>query len=156
MYKLTADLFRATFDKLDPKRRVNTFEVFGLDFMIDDDFKIYLIEVNTNPCLELSSPLLARLIPNMLENSLKIAVDSLFLPPEGFSSKKAFVGDVCPESRYELIYDEKIDETELKEMFKNKENIIVEMDEDELSEEEELPEPEQDEQLVVRNIAELL
>ena len=77
MNKLTTDIFRAVHGKADPKRRLNTFEVFGLDFMIDDEFKLYLIEVNTNPCLELSSPLLARLIPNMLENALKLAVDPL-------------------------------------------------------------------------------
>ena len=109
MKKLTTDIFRATFDKLDPKRRVNTFEVFGLDFMLDDEFKVFLIEVNTNPCLELSSPLLARLIPNMLENAFKLVVDPQFQPPENFSHKKAFVGDCCPETRFELIYDERID-----------------------------------------------
>lgn len=124
MNKLTTDLFRATFDKLDPKRRVNTFEVFGLDFMIDDDWKIYLIEVNTNPCLELSSPLLARIIPNMLENALKICTDPLFPPPDNFSQKKAFVGDACPETRFELIYDDKVDKPVLEELFKNKDNII--------------------------------
>ena len=53
--------------------------------MIDDDFKVFLIEVNTNPCLELSSPLLARLIPNMLENSIRLVVDPLFPAPEGWS-----------------------------------------------------------------------
>jgi hypothetical protein len=73
---MTADIFRACHNKLDPKRRLNSMEVFGLDFMIDDEFRPYLIEVNTNPCLELSSPLLARLIPNMLENALKIGLDS--------------------------------------------------------------------------------
>lgn len=31
--------------------------------MIDEDFKTYLIEVNTNPCMETSSSLLSRLIP---------------------------------------------------------------------------------------------
>jgi len=40
--------------------------------MIDEDFKMYLIEVNTNPCLETSTTLLARLIPNMVENALKL------------------------------------------------------------------------------------
>ena len=60
-------------------------EVFGLDFMIDDEFKPYLIEVNTNPCLELSSPLLARLIPTMLENAFKLSLDSVLLPPENFT-----------------------------------------------------------------------
>ena len=62
--------------------------MFGLDFMLDDDFKPYLIEVNTNPCLALASPLLIRLIPSMLENALKIAVDSMFMPPENFSKNK--------------------------------------------------------------------
>jgi len=85
MNKMTTDIFRACHGKLDPKRRLHCLEVFGLDFMIDDEFKPYLIEVNTNPCLELSSPLLARLIPNMLENALKIGLDCLFPPPENFS-----------------------------------------------------------------------
>jgi hypothetical protein len=31
--------------------------------MIDEDLKPWLIEVNTNPCLELSGSLLTRLIP---------------------------------------------------------------------------------------------
>ena len=39
--------------------------------MIDDDFKTYLIEVNTNPCLELGCPLLARIIPSMIDNALR-------------------------------------------------------------------------------------
>ena len=84
-------------------------EVFGLDFMIDDDFKPYLIEVNTNPCLELACPLLARLIPNVIENALKIGLDAQFMPPEFFSTKKAFIGDPCPENRYELVFDSIID-----------------------------------------------
>ena len=39
--------------------------------MIDEDFKVYLIEVNTNPCFELNCALLARIIPNMIENALR-------------------------------------------------------------------------------------
>lgn len=49
--------------------------------MIDEDFKPWLIEVNTNPCLELSSPLLARIIPNLIENTFRLTVDPLFPPP---------------------------------------------------------------------------
>jgi len=29
----------------------NEYELFGYDFMIDQEFKVYLIEVNTNPCI---------------------------------------------------------------------------------------------------------
>jgi hypothetical protein len=138
MNKMTADIYRACHNKLDPKRRQHCMEVFGLDFMIDDEFKPYLIEVNTNPCLELSSPLLARLIPNMLENALKISLDPMFLPPENYSSKKAFIGDAAPENRFDLVFDSKIDGPALEKLFQTKDNIIVEIDEEDLSDEEEL------------------
>jgi hypothetical protein len=107
---------------------VNTFEVFGLDFMIDDEFKLYLIEVNTNPCLELSAPLLARMIPNMLENACKLAVDPLFPPPEGYSSKKAFLGDPCPENKFSLIFDDKVDGPVIESLLSARDNVISKYD----------------------------
>ena len=69
--ELATDTIKAVSRKMDPNRRHSSFEIFGYDFMIDEEMKPWLIEVNTNPCLELSSPYLARLIPAMLENSIK-------------------------------------------------------------------------------------
>jgi tubulin polyglutamylase TTLL1 len=60
---VTESFRSVSYCKIDPHRRVNSFEIFGFDFMIDDDFKVFLIEANTNPCLETGSPLLARIIP---------------------------------------------------------------------------------------------
>ena len=51
MRKLAKDAVFATYVSLDSKKRLHNFEVFGLDFMIDEDLKVNLIEVNTNPCL---------------------------------------------------------------------------------------------------------
>lgn len=34
--------------------------------MLDNQFSVWLIEANTNPCLEESSPLLHKLIPRMI------------------------------------------------------------------------------------------
>lgn len=101
--------------------------------MIDEHFKVYLIEVNTNPCLELSSPLLARLIPSMLENALRLAVDPIFPPPVGFSQRKNVVSELCPEMKFDLIFDEKRDGPELNDIFREKDNVIIEIDEEELS-----------------------
>jgi hypothetical protein len=69
--KLITDTIRAVYLKVDPKRRTNTFELFGYDFMLDEDFKIYLIECNSNPALDQPCPLLSRMIPNMVENALR-------------------------------------------------------------------------------------
>ena len=56
--------------------------------MIDKNFKAWLIEINTNPCLETSCPLLARLIPSLVEHAFQIAIDPLFPPPEPFPNYK--------------------------------------------------------------------
>jgi tubulin monoglycylase TTLL3/8 len=75
---LVRDTFRCVEKKIDQQRRTNSFEIFGYDFMIDDDLKLKLIEVNTNPCLEICCPLLARIIPSLLDSAFKIAIDPLF------------------------------------------------------------------------------
>lgn len=56
---------------MDPERRKNNFEVFGLDFMIDEQLNVWLIEVNTNPCLEMSCPILMKIIPTLIENTFQ-------------------------------------------------------------------------------------
>jgi len=38
-------------------------ELYGLDFMIDESYRVWLIEANTNPSIEVCCPLLSRLIP---------------------------------------------------------------------------------------------
>jgi tubulin polyglutamylase TTLL1 len=70
----------ATKNLLDQTEKLFSFEIFGLDYMIDQNFHPWLIEINTNPCLELSSPLLARIIPSMLDNAFRISIDPIFMP----------------------------------------------------------------------------
>ena len=64
--------------KIDPFRRKNCFEMFGYDFILDSDFNVWLIEVNTNPCIEESSELLKVYIPRMIEDMLRLTVDQIF------------------------------------------------------------------------------
>lgn len=71
MKKLATDAIKSVYTKINPTKKEFSFEIFGLDFLIDENFKVWLIEANTNPCLELSSPLLGRIIPFMLENAFR-------------------------------------------------------------------------------------
>jgi D-alanine-D-alanine ligase-like ATP-grasp enzyme len=42
---------RACSGGIDPARLANNFELFGMDFMIDSSLEVWLIEINSNPCL---------------------------------------------------------------------------------------------------------
>jgi hypothetical protein len=95
--------YEATAQGIDPFKRKHTFEVLGYDFMIDEDFKVWLIEVNTNPCLSLSSAYLARLIPAMLDNAFRIVLDSHFPEPEG-KRRTAEWSSQPFTNKFELVY----------------------------------------------------
>lgn len=106
MKQIAADSLRASAGALDPSRRGYNFELFGLDFMIDGQFSPWLIQINSNPCLELSCPLLADIIPALVENTLKICVDSLLPPPANFSEKRPrFTDNALLKNEFELVYD---------------------------------------------------
>jgi hypothetical protein len=46
--------------------------------MIDEDFNVWLIEVNTNPSLAESSQYLKELIPRMIDDMMKLTIDKEF------------------------------------------------------------------------------
>lgn len=71
MKHLALESVKATYLTLDPQRKEHNFELLGMDFMIDDCLKPWLIEINTNPCLELSSPLLSKIIPTLIEQTFR-------------------------------------------------------------------------------------
>lgn len=81
MKQITQEMIQASFIFMDPERKENNFELYGMDFMIDSKFNPYLIEVNANPCLETSCPLLERIVPIVVEHSFRLGLDPLFPPP---------------------------------------------------------------------------
>jgi tubulin--tyrosine ligase len=105
-----AETFQAAGKRLvgEVRSDYNGFEWLGFDFMLDEDMKLLLIEVNTNPCLETASCiLLQRLIPQMLDQSLKIAVDPFF----GASEQQYLMNHefVATEIKYAMVYEEVIE-----------------------------------------------
>jgi hypothetical protein len=64
--------------KINRHNRKHCFEIFGYDFMIDANLKVWLIEVNTNPCLEEASPILEELLPRMIDDAFKLTIDKIY------------------------------------------------------------------------------
>ena len=64
--------------KINLLSRKYCFEIFGYDFILDINFQPYLLEINTNPGLEISSPLIEELLPRMVDDALKLTIDKEF------------------------------------------------------------------------------
>lgn len=68
---------KAVKTKINANERTYTFEIFGYDFIMDSEFNIYLLEINTNPGLEESSPLIKILVPRMIDDALRLTIDDV-------------------------------------------------------------------------------
>lgn len=56
--------------------RKNSFEFFGYDFMVDDQLKVWLIEVNSSPSMDYKNqPVLGRLVKSVLNDLAKVVID---------------------------------------------------------------------------------
>ena len=69
---------KATKSIINRSKKNYCFEIFGYDFMMDEDKNVYLIEINTNPGLEISSKVIEILVPRMIEDALRLTIDDLF------------------------------------------------------------------------------
>lgn len=56
------------------------FELFGYDFLVDEDLRVWLIECNTNPYLGVANDFIDETLPKLADDLLKIIVDPVFPP----------------------------------------------------------------------------
>ena len=70
--------FKSVRNKLIKISPVLCFEIFGYDFIIDNDFKPWILEINDNPGLCISSPIIEKLIPRMLDDAFRLTIDKVF------------------------------------------------------------------------------
>lgn len=86
-------------NQLNTNKRKDVFELFGYDFLIDEDFRIWLIEVNTNPYFGIPNEYIADLLPKMIDDMTKLTVDLVY-PPKNVEER---------ENGFELIYNESVE-----------------------------------------------
>lgn len=116
MKKMAQQSMESVFQRMDPNRLDHSFELFGLDYMIDEDYQVKLIEINTNPDITTSCPLLSKLITHLVENTLRLTVDTVFPPPlvHLVPFKKPFVPtNLLQDNKYHLILDDHTDRERL-------------------------------------------
>ena len=97
---------KAAKEKINSNNRHFCFELFGYDFMMDINFNVYLLEINYNPGLEISSPWIKVIVPRMIDDALRLTLDEVFPPKYQFDKNE------IPELNYEeysndLIYNKK-------------------------------------------------
>ena len=95
MKDIAIDVYLAAKHIFNKYKRENIFELFGFDFMIDEDFRIWLIECNTNPYFGIPNKFIADLLPRMISEMFEIVVDTVYPPKQKY---------VLPERNFELIY----------------------------------------------------
>lgn len=95
MKDIVIDTFMSAKRKLNASLKPNVFELFGFDFMIDEDFRTWLIECNTNPYFGIPNKFIADLLPRMISEMFEIVLDPIYPPKRKYP---------LPERNFELIY----------------------------------------------------
>lgn len=101
MKDIVIDTFLAVKDQVNPSHRQNHFELFGFDFMIDEDFRVWLIESNSNPYIGQPNAWTKKFVPKMVDEMLQIVLDPIYTPNDSYYEKHR-----GKERGYEIIYSE--------------------------------------------------
>ena len=70
--------FMAVGEKLFKTPDVLCFELFGYDFIIDNEYNPWILEINNNPGLSISSPVIEKLVPRMMDDAFRLTIDKIF------------------------------------------------------------------------------
>uniref|UniRef100_A0A8C3ICU0 Tubulin tyrosine ligase like 10 n=1 Tax=Chrysemys picta bellii TaxID=8478 RepID=A0A8C3ICU0_CHRPI len=73
MQQIMMQCFLAVKSKLECK--LGYFDLIGCDFLIDEDFKVWLLEMNANPALHTNCAVLQDIIPTVVNGTLDLALE---------------------------------------------------------------------------------
>ena len=84
---------KAVSKKLIKINPVLCFQLFGYDFIVDKEFRPWILEINDNPGLGISSPVIEKIVPRMLDDAFRLTIDVVFntkYSAECFDSRKRY------------------------------------------------------------------
>lgn len=87
MQRAVVDSLKSAQDMIE--NRKNSFDMYGYDFVLDENLDVWLIEINASPSMEHSTPVTARLVVRVLDDTL-----DLVLNDPAAKAKKASAGDI--------------------------------------------------------------
>ena len=96
-------------------QRENSHELFGYDFMVDEDKNVYLIEVNSSPTLNFNTNIMKEEVQKMVKDLIELIVDY----NNGRDLKVDKNGDVYP-NKFIQIFNENRDRIKIPENVPNK------------------------------------
>ncbi len=65
-------------NRLRTHKKSLSFQIFGYDFIIDQNYKPWILEINYNPGLQISSKVIENIVPRMIDDAFRITIDSIF------------------------------------------------------------------------------
>uniref|UniRef100_M4BXS8 Tubulin-tyrosine ligase n=1 Tax=Hyaloperonospora arabidopsidis (strain Emoy2) TaxID=559515 RepID=M4BXS8_HYAAE len=84
------DAFKGEFSVFQPLP--NCFEVYGVDFMVDEDFNVWLLEFNPGPDFKQTGDRLHFVIRDLMADTLRIVTNEYFLENKDVSANEAETG----------------------------------------------------------------
>lgn len=77
------------------------FNLLGFDFMLDDKFHVYLVEVNSSPTTD------PKLIPRLVEEVVRVAIDPLFHPCQVPMGRESQLAGTTAQGSFKVLWDPK-------------------------------------------------
>jgi hypothetical protein len=75
MKDIMIDTYLSVRDEVNSAGRDNCFELLGFDFLVDEDLRLWLLEVNVNPYLGIPNSYIEGLLPKMLHDLFGLVLD---------------------------------------------------------------------------------